>query len=75
MFSKLSAEEDEHKLKQRFQTMCSLIIRILYVNMPEMYFRIRFSRNSTMYENVKFTLILSGKLIVYISKLVFISAN
>ena len=28
-----------------------------------------------MYENVKFTLILSGKLIVYISKLVFISAN
>ena len=55
--------------------MCSLIIRILYVNMPEMYFRIRFSRNSTMYENVKFTLILSGKLIVYISKLVIISAN
>ena len=32
-FSKLLAEEDEHKLKQRFQTMCSLIIRIFYLNM------------------------------------------
>ena len=55
--------------------MCSFIKRILYLNVPELYFRIRFNRNSRVYENVQFTLILSGKFIVYISKLVFNSAN
>ena len=55
--------------------MCSFIKRILYLNVPELYFRIRFNRNCTVYENVQFTLILSGKFIVYISKLVFNSAN
>ena len=51
--------------------MCSLIIRILYLN-RELYFRIRFNSNSTIHDNVQFTLTLSGKLIVYISKFVFI---
>ena len=30
--------------KQRFQTMCCLVIGILYLNIPEMYCRIRFTR-------------------------------
>ena len=47
--------------------MCSFIKRILYLNVPELYFGIRFNRNSTVYD-VQFTLILSGKFIVYISK-------
>ena len=55
--------------------MCSFMKRILYLNVPELCFGIRFNRNSTVYENVQFTLILSGKFIVYISKLVFNSAN
>ena len=57
--------------KQRFQT-----VRNLYLNLPEMYFRIDLQERYEKLESLhQFTLILSGKLIIYIYKIVFYTAN